>query len=347
MKKWISTLAKILVSGVLIAILVTVGVREHVGEQLTHASRWWVAGGAGLLAAAWIINSGRWGLLLRAAGVKESPGVLISLYYIGMFFSQLLPTGAGGDAVRMWAISKRHGKPAAAIIATFQERLVGMGMSCLLGMCVGIFYFNRLPPNARVWMVIFQALMVTVVAVGLYPRLPLALAALFWDLAGKAISLEALGESKIGRKLAGAFSHVANLPPLTAGRLLPILLVGLGGILLSIGEWWAMGRAVGIDLPYTVYCLVVPLVWIISMLPSVGGMGVREGGFVYLMSLFGVAKSPALAVAALYLIAQTLLAGVGGLLLLAAVLTGQWSAVKSKPEEKSKPGVTHEPPGLL
>jgi hypothetical protein len=64
------------------------------------------------------------------------------------------------------------------------------------------------------------------------------------------------------------------------------------------------------------------------MTPSVGGMGVREGGFVFLMGLFGVPGKISLAVAALYLIVQTLMAGIGGLLLLGAMITGQWKSPK-------------------
>jgi uncharacterized protein (TIRG00374 family) len=328
-KKHLGTLLRILVSALLAAILIDIAVRQHVMTQLRNADGRWVIGGGLLLGAGWIVNSIRWGLLLLAAGVVEKPAILVALYFIGNFFSQILPTGAGGDAVRMWAISRRHGKPAAAIVATFQERLVGMGVSCALGLCVGAVYFDRLPPGTRVWMMVFEAVMVAGVSIGLYPRLPLSIARRFWAALAKAWSLEVMGESKIGRKIGAGVEHVANLPPLTVTRLVPILLVGLIGILFSIAEWWALGRAEGIGLPYAVYCLIVPMVWIISMTPSLGGVGVREGGFVLLMSLFGIAKSLSLAVAALYLIVQTLMAGIGGLLLLGAVLTGNWKKPQS------------------
>jgi glycosyltransferase 2 family protein len=306
-KSWRGTALRAAVSGVLIGVLIYVALRQHVWQNLKTASPKWVAIGAVFLALAWTVNSCRWGLLLRAAGVVETLGGLISLYWIGMFFSQILPTGAGGDAVRMWAISRRHGKPTAAIVATFQERLVGMGMSCLLGLCVGAAYFDHLPAKARWWFVAVQALMMAVAAAGLYPRPLLRLARVIPS-----------------KKLAAAIAHVARLEPLTAGCLLPVLAVGLAGILLSIGEWWALGRAVGVYLPYAVYCTIVPLVWIIGMTPSLGGTGVREGGFVMLMKLFDVPTDRSLAVAALYLIVQTALAGVGGLLLLGQVWAGRW-----------------------
>jgi glycosyltransferase 2 family protein len=311
--------AKVLISGGLIAILLWWGYREDVWTQLKAASPTWVAIGAAMLCAGWLVNSVRWGLLLRAAGVIENWLTLASLYFIGMFFSQILPTGAGGDAVRMWAVAHHRGKGAAVVVATLQERLVGMGVSCLLGLCIGAIYFDHLPEKARLALLALLAALI-VASSCLYPRIPLAVGRRIWT----AFGLERWNDKPIVLRSSAVIAQIAQLPPLTVGRLLPILFVGLVGILLSIGEWWALGRAGGIEKPYAVFCLVVPLVWIVSMTPSVGGLGVREGGFAWLMSLFGVIPRQSLAVAALYLIVQTAMAGVGGLLLLGRIWTGTW-----------------------
>jgi glycosyltransferase 2 family protein len=317
------TAAKVLISGSLIAILLWWGYRENVWSQLKSVSPQWVAIGAAMLFAGWLVNSVRWGLLLRASGVVENQLTLASLYFIGMFFSQILPTGAGGDAVRMWAVAHHRGKGAAVIVATLQERLVGMGVSCLLGLCVVPVYFYRLPHNSRLALLAIPAALI-VASAGLYPRIPLAFGHRAWTSMG----LDRWNAKPIVQRFAAALQQVAQLPPLTVGRLLPVLLVGLTGILLSIGEWWALGRAGGITESYAVYCLVVPLVWIVSMTPSVGGLGVREGGFAWLMSLFSVPPRLSLAVAALYLIVQTAMAGIGGLLLLGRIWTGTWKKQK-------------------
>ena len=85
---------------------------------------------------------------------------------------------------------------------------------------------------------------------------------------------------------------------------------------------------------YTGYCLVVPLVWVISMTPSLGGAGVREGAFVFLLKLFDVPADRSLTVAALFLILQTALACVGGLILAYRVFSGTWGG---KPREEPSP----------
>jgi uncharacterized membrane protein YbhN (UPF0104 family) len=57
----------------------------------------------------------------------------------------------------------------------------------------------------------------------------------------------------------------------------------------------SLGLACGIDIPILDLLLVIPLLWIVVMLPiTIGAIGVQEAGYVVLMTLIGV--GPALAV---------------------------------------------------
>lgn len=319
------SLMRIAVSATLIAILLYVAKQQHVWEKIRQVPPGCIAAATGLLTVGWLINSQRWGLLLRAAGVRENPIYLAALYFIGMFFSQMLPTGAGGDAVRMWNISRRHGSPAAAVVATLQERLLGMGVSMVIGLIAAAMYFDRLPPASRLPLLGVPLMAVVAVAIFLYPRVPISIGRAMWRRFGPRSIDEKGILAKIQNGVSRAATQASELPPLRPGRLIPIVLVTLFGVLFSISVWWELGRGVGPVLPYSVYCLIVPLVWIISMAPSLGGAGVREGGFVFLMKLFDVPTDRALTIAALYLIVQLLLACVGGLVLLIFVWTGHWS----------------------
>jgi uncharacterized protein (TIRG00374 family) len=273
-----------------------------------------------LLAVGWLINSVRWAMLLRVAGIKENPAYLASLYYIGMFFSQVLPTGAGGDAVRMLELYRRGHRPAPVVVATLQERLLGMGVSMLVGLVAAAAHWSQLPVAARPILIGLPLAAIAAVGVFLYPRVPMTAAAKV----GTWPAFSSLKKQPILHRLSVAIEPAAQLPPLTPVRLAPILLVTLTGVLFSISVWWTLGVAVGTGVGFGGFCLVIPLVWVIAMTPSLGGAGVREGGFVWLMSMFSVPTDRALAVAALYLIVQLLLACVGGLLLVVRIWQGGW-----------------------
>jgi len=305
------------VSAALIAILLYYARTHHVMDALRNVGPQWVGLSVAVLAIGWLINAVRWKLLLSAAGVEQGVGRLASLYFIGMFFSQMLPTGAGGDVVRMWEVSRRTGKHAAVIVATLQERLMGMGVSMLMALSVLPLYRTRLPAKVLPLFTGLPILAVLAVSVLIYPRLFLR--------AGRRLRLPAKwGTLPMVRHIAVELRKAAELPPLSIGRLGPIALVTLIGDLFSMGAWWVLGRGVGIDLPLVAYYLIIPMIWVISMAPSIGGVGVREAGFVSMMTLFAVPADKSLAVAALYLLVQLLLAGVGGLLLLGRVWSGTW-----------------------
>ncbi|MGA2229601.1 MAG: lysylphosphatidylglycerol synthase transmembrane domain-containing protein, partial [Tepidisphaeraceae bacterium] len=309
-------------------ILLYVGYRQHVLDKLRQVAPSAIAGAAGLLAIAWLINSVRWAMLLRVAGIKENAAYLASLYYIGMFFSQILPTGAGGDAVRMLELYRRGHRPAPVVVATLQERLLGMGVSMLVGLMAAAAHLTHFPAAVRPILIGLPLAAIAAVAIFLYPRLPLGVAAKMgtWPV------FRGLKKHPILHRLTAAIEPAAQLPPLTPARLVPILLVTLAGVLFSISVWWALGLAVGTGVGFGGFCLVIPLVWVIAMTPSLGGAGVREGGFVWLMGMFAVPTDRSLAVAALYLIVQLLLAAVGGVFLLLRIWQGGW---KRNPEQSA------------
>ena len=62
----------------------------------------------------------RWQLLLASKGIREPLGWLTKLYFIGYAAGQVLPTGVGGDAVRIVEHSRRRpdakGEAAAAVV---------------------------------------------------------------------------------------------------------------------------------------------------------------------------------------------------------------------------------------
>ena len=55
-----------------------------------------------------VIGGVRWASVLAGLGTKIRQGLLVRLFYVGVFFNQALPGGSGGDAVRMY-LSYKHG----------------------------------------------------------------------------------------------------------------------------------------------------------------------------------------------------------------------------------------------
>jgi hypothetical protein len=64
--------------------------------------------------------------------------------------------------------------------------------------------------------------------------------------------------------------------------------------------YYLLGRAVGIELSPWYYFLFVPIVSVLLLLPSLGGLGIREGATMLLFQQVGVSEARALALALAY-----------------------------------------------
>jgi uncharacterized protein (TIRG00374 family) len=88
----------------------------------------WLLFGMALLLflAGSLVRAYRWGALVWSVGIQVSWWRLVDLFFVGSFFNLFLPTGLGGDAVKMYELSHDDGKTAEAISSVVVDRFVGL-----------------------------------------------------------------------------------------------------------------------------------------------------------------------------------------------------------------------------
>lgn len=316
-----------LVSIILIAALVVLAQRSNLTESLQLLQPSALILGGLLQLIAFTINGRRWQILLENFDIHERLSTLTELYFIGMFFSIFLPTGTGGDAVRMYDVARRSGRPAQAVVATFQERLAGLGISLLIGLAATFYYLPILPAQARIWIIIIQACGAFAIALLLYPTLLFAVVRPILQRFGDRPAFIRFTGRAITQRIIGAIRPIVEAPALPAHKLAELLGIATTATLLGMGSYYVIGQSLQIPISIIGYCLIVPLVWIIRMVPvSLNGLGLTEGSFVFLMGLFAVPEGKALALALAALGIQTCCALLGGLLLAIRVARGTWTS---------------------
>ena len=85
---------------------------------------------------------------------------------------------------------------------------------------------------------------------------------------------------------------------------------------------YLLGLAVGIDLSLWYYFLFVPIISASLMVPSIGGLGVREAAYVVLFAQVGVAHTQGLALAVAYLATMLLPALIGAIIYIVEGIRG-------------------------
>jgi uncharacterized membrane protein YbhN (UPF0104 family) len=315
------------VSLALIVLLVIAARQNNVIASFATIRPGAVIGALALQMLAFVLNSKRWQLLLANAGVEQKLGDLASLYFIGQFFSLFLPTGTGGDVVRTYSVARSSGLLAPTIMATLQERLLGLGASLLIGLVATFYYLPLVPFQLRIWMLLIAIVGAVGIAVLLYPALLIQIIGRFWRWQGHRTALQRLASRPLVARAVGAIRPIGELPPLRPLKLALLLGMACTAVLMGIGMYYVIGQSMGIQAGFMAFCLVVPMVWIVRMAPiSLNGIGVSEGSFVFLIGLFSVPPDQALVLALAILGAMTSTALFGGLLLALRIARGSWAA---------------------
>jgi hypothetical protein len=221
----------------------------------------------------------------------------------GTFFNTFLPTGIGGDVVKIIDLAPDSGG-ARAFSTVFADRLTGILGTSLIALCVAIVDPADVPPAV-------VALVIVVTGGILLATLLLTQQQLI-DRVMRHVPgwSKLLGKAKV-RKIYEA------LTAYSLGAIARSTLVSLPFTLTLIATQYALALSLGLIVPVQYFALFIPLTALVQMLPiSFNGLGVREVTFQALFGTVGVAGEQAVAVSLLYYILRVITGLIGGLMYL-------------------------------
>jgi uncharacterized protein (TIRG00374 family) len=249
------------------------------------------------------VRAYRWGSLVWSLDVQVGWWRLVALYFVGSFFNMFLPTGLGGDAVRMYELSRDDHKVAEAISSVVVDRFLGLFFLFAMASLALLGGYELVAPEVRILIgVVFAG---SVIAVGLL------LQRTWIEAWGRRLGLDRLlGRFRILRDLYDSVHLYSKAALLRAS------IASLAFNLLLILGYYLLGQAVGIELSLWYYFLFVPIISVLLMVPSVGGLGIREGATVLLFRQVGVPEPQALALALAYDVTLLIIALIGSIIYL-------------------------------
>ncbi len=314
MRKHFSTILKVAISIVgLIYALSQVSFSE-IQAELANIQWFWIGVVLVLIILGMVLRAYRWLLLLRGLGSTIGLKRLVELYFVGSFFNTFLPSGFGGDVVRVMEVSQEV--PANVAAGTvIVDRLAGLLMLFLMALLALPFRPEQFPANLTV-----QILVVSVAG-----------------LISGAILLEGSLIRRFGGWLPDKLSVTNPERPLT--KLLSAvqgsgwkavrgaLSVSIVFNLILCCWWLATGLAFGYSVSFNHYLLIVPIMSILLLIPSIGGLGVRESVAPLLFATAGLTGAQAITLALMV----TILTRVSGLL---GAPVYMWTAVRKRDNKK-------------
>lgn len=304
-RKRLFDLLKILVSLVLIVVILrSVDVRA-LWEVVRNADPWYLLAAQVVLMLGVLVRAYRWQILVQDQGVAVPLTELTALYFVGFLFNNLLPSGFGGDPVKMYELSRRSKRGAEAVSSVLVDRFMGLFALQAIGLMALVFAWRLVPMEIVILTVAVFGTSLLAAWVVSYRRL--------WNTLAERVPL-------FDRLLAikAVSSLVSSLQNYSGSALLRSLGMGVVFNVLLIASNVLIGTALGADLLLPYYMIFVPLTSLVLILPiSFAGLGVREGTYVFLFSQAGLTREVALSLSLLIYVLGTMTPGlVGGVIYL-------------------------------
>ena len=260
--------------------------------------------GLGLLAflSAIAVASLRLRLIIKAQGnIPVTFMEAVSLTFIGYFFNNFLPTSIGGDVVKAYYLSKKAHEKTGSFTSVFVDRAVGLITMIFMAFIALFFVKDGIIDNSVRWM-IYVITAGSIFFIALIMNKKVAKKFSFVLIVFKPIEMKM-------KKLYDAVNKYRNHKML----MLQSVAISVISQLLFFVNIGLLAASIGSALPAMEILLRMPVVSTMSLLPSINGLGLREGSTVV---LFGplIGKGNAFAVSVLWLLVLFITSIIGGVI---------------------------------
>lgn len=309
MKRYAVFLLKIAFGVALLTILFVKLDIYKVGNVLKNAHVGWLIGALLVYFTALFINAYKWRLLLGALGIASKTWDLFKANLISFFYGAVLPGGqVTGEAVKCYRITKGEGRKTDFVASVFMDRLTGLAASVWLGLVGVIFTSSYFSQRSSL---IGLLTILSVASAGIFILTDARVAGWAERVAGKLVE-------SIKIDLLRYAVRVVQLFFCFRGTAVAVWRsVGLGIVFQLLCAFCGMliAMSIGVSVSYFDMLWVTSLVSILVVIPiSIMGIGLREGGFVYLLGLLLVSPERAMGISLLNLLLVLIGAAWGGVL---------------------------------
>ncbi len=252
-------------------------------------SPWYFGLSLAIFAAAQVITAVRWWLLLRAQGIHIEVLAAVRLFYLGLFYNNVMPGAVGGDLLKAWYVAKHTDRRLEGVLSVVVDRAIGLaGLVVMAVLTYWTFVRGRIAgplaaegggspgwlsqhKTAVFW--VFAAVVAALVVVLGHPYGRLRLGGAARRVLRRGVALL--------RRMKGALVLYCRKPG-TISWAFALTFISQSTVIVS---FWLVGRDLGIEAELKCYFVIFPLAWVVGALPiSVAGLGVVEAVIVELFT---------------------------------------------------------------
>jgi len=251
-----------------------------------------------------VIMARRWQTLLIFYQTPVNLSRLTGFYLIGLFFNNFLPTGIGGDVMRIYKVNQETADRTTSFASVIIERMMGIAATLFLALWA-LFFISQQFHSRRL---LFVSLALLLAIVGFFILIiqnrPFRFILKLFD---------KLTFFNIGEKFNKLFEAIHYFS--ARRRILGyVFLYSLTSQIAIVLMNYALVKALGLNVNLSYLFMVVPVTFVLTMLPSINGVGIRDLGYVSLLAKIGVSDAAALSLSFLNLLLPMILSAWGAVL---------------------------------
>ncbi|HOV22057.1 MAG TPA: lysylphosphatidylglycerol synthase transmembrane domain-containing protein [bacterium] len=291
MKKVISLLLKISISGIFLFIVLKKINLSLLSEIFKNSNNFLVLTGLFIFIGTSFLIAFRYFLIVNIYLGKKKPVMYIwKLTMIGLFFNMFLPTSSGGDAVKIFYLIKDDEKKMLPAISVLIDRFIGA--ITILTMGTFALFFSQIN-DQRVKIFIFS---LTGITLFFYFFLSYRnFAKKLYNPIGKILP------SSFDEKLRTTYSLFNFYFKEKKTIFFSLIMSFFLQFLSVVGNFFVAVGLIKEYLPLSIFFIYTPLIWVSTIIPSIGGVGVREFTYVFFFKNYlGEEKAFALSLIVLF-----------------------------------------------
>ena len=194
------------------------------------------------------------------------------LTWVGLFFNLFLPSAVGGDIAKGYYAYKRSHKKIQSLTSVIWDRLLGFATLIVVAM-IAVWIFSKELNDPRIDALVYVFLFFFSAIILFFSSKKIARRFKFlrsW-----------IPSEKLRRLLDEVYHSLHSYKGHVGILVLTLCLSLIGQSLFVIVHYW-LTRSVGISMNPWIFFILIPILSIVTMAPSIGGLGVREATVVYL-----------------------------------------------------------------
>lgn len=253
----------------------------------------------------------RWYVFVRGLKLQAPYSLVVRYFFIGLFGNLFLPSAIGGDIIKIYGLCKNSSEKPKVFASVLLDRLSGFAAIVLIAVIAYLFAANLLNDNAILYSIIFLALLSVHTAVVLFNEKVYSFYCrifAFWP--------------KLQKSLMQMHYDIALLKGNYAPVYQSIALSCLSQMIFAV-QFYLTAKALHQDIGVHYWLVFVPLICVVSTVPSIGGLGVREAGAAYFLGKIGVASGIAVSISLLSFIFMVLVGLIGGVVYVTSLSAGR------------------------